>query len=301
MKKTLPLILGAALGLSAQTQDQFEVRVPPPGARPSMQTMEFIRSEFGPVGPVVKNAPYTAESATETIQVLSDGNRIVHKSSTPVARDSEGRTRRDLAIVAVGPLAANAPSLSIIYDPVANVSYTLDHTAKTARKMTGNSVVIHDTAPAIAATRMVDVRVAQAGEGVGGNVMFSAIGPMLRTEKPSSGKTESLGKQNIEGVLAEGTRTTDVIPAGEIGNERPIEIVSERWYSPELQTVVMTRHKDPRMGETTYKLTGIRRSEPLKSLFEVPPDYVVKEGGMPPMPAMPGMPAVRQMHPKARE
>jgi hypothetical protein len=89
---------------------------------------------------------------------------------------------------------------------------------------------------------------------------------------------EELGKQNIEGVEAEGTRTTVTIPAGEIGNERAIEIVSERWYSPELQLVVMTRHSDPRSGETTYKLTNINRSEPAKSLFEVPADYTIKEG-----------------------
>ncbi len=89
---------------------------------------------------------------------------------------------------------------------------------------------------------------------------------------------EQLGKQNIEGVEAEGTRTTVTIPAGEIGNERAIEIVSERWYSPELQLVVMTRHSDPRSGETTYKLTNINRAEPAKSLFEVPSDYTIKEG-----------------------
>ena len=68
------------------------------------------------------------------------------------------------------------------------------------------------------------------------------------------------------------------IPAGEIGNELPINIVSERWYSPELQTIVMTRRSDPRMGETVYRLTNINRSEPARSLFEVPADYTVKEG-----------------------
>ena len=89
---------------------------------------------------------------------------------------------------------------------------------------------------------------------------------------------ENLGKQSIEGVEAEGTRTTITIPAGEIGNDRAIQIVSERWYSPELQLVVMTRHSDPRFGETTYKLTNINRMEPAKSLFEVPSGYTVKEG-----------------------
>ena len=88
---------------------------------------------------------------------------------------------------------------------------------------------------------------------------------------------EQLGKQTIEGVEAEGTRATTTIPAGEIGNERPIVITSERWYSPELQTVVMTRRSDPRQGETTYRLTNINRSEPPRSLFEVPADYTIKE------------------------
>jgi TonB family protein len=87
--------------------------------------------------------------------------------------------------------------------------------------------------------------------------------------------TESLGKQSIEGVEAEGTRTTVTFPAGAIGNERPINIVSERWYSPELQTVVMTRHSDPRFGETTYRLTNFFRSEPARTLFDVPSDYTL--------------------------
>ena len=70
------------------------------------------------------------------------------------------------------------------------------------------------------------------------------------------------------------------IPAGEVGNERPIEIVSERWYSPELQTIVMTRHTDPRFGENTYRLTNINREEPAHILFEVPAGYTIKEGPM---------------------
>lgn len=91
-------------------------------------------------------------------------------------------------------------------------------------------------------------------------------------------KKESLGKQKFDGIEADGTRTTFTIPAGKIGNELPINIVSERWYSNELQTVVMTRHSDPRHGETVYRLTDINRSEPARQLFEVPSDYKLKEG-----------------------
>jgi len=110
-------------------------------------------------------------------------------------------------------------------------------------------------------------------EGAGANYIFRRTGGPNANEKK-----EDLGKQTIDGVEAEGMRTTVTIPAGEIGNERAIEIVSERWYSPELQLVVMTRHSDPRTGETTYKLTNINRTEPAKSLFEVPSDYTIKEG-----------------------
>lgn len=112
----------------------------------------------------------------------------------------------------------------------------------------------------------------QTETGGGATYIFRRKGPNDNELK------EQLGKQNIEGVEAEGTRTTITIPAGEIGNERSLEIVSERWYSPELQLDVMTRHSDPRSGETIYRLTNIDRSEPAKSLFEVPADYTIKEG-----------------------
>ena len=92
-----------------------------------------------------------------------------------------------------------------------------------------------------------------------------------------SAKTETLGKQNINGVEAEGTRTTVTIAPGEIGNERAIEIVSERWFSPELQMIVMTRHSDPRFGENTYQLIDINRTEPARELFQVPPGYKIEE------------------------
>ena len=83
----------------------------------------------------------------------------------------------------------------------------------------------------------------------------------------------------IEGIPAEGTRTTTTIPAGQIGNERDINIVSERWYSQELQVVVMSKRSDPRTGETVYKLTNVNRTEPLHSMFEVPADYKIFDGG----------------------
>ena len=119
------------------------------------------------------------------------------------------------------------------------------------------------TAPSTAAIALLDA--ASAAQGSGAFAFgFTA---------PGSGKTEELGTRNIEGVDAEGTRTVTTIEAGAIGNERPIEIVYEKWYSKELQLVVQSRHYDPRSGEQTYRLTNINRSEPDPSLFNLPAEY----------------------------
>ncbi len=112
-------------------------------------------------------------------------------------------------------------------------------------------------------------------DGVKGN--HTMILSTVKPHTPPNVQTEKLGKQLVEGVEAEGTRTTRTIPAGEIGNEQPIQIVSERWYSPELQVTVMTRQSDPRVGETIYRLTNIVRAEPAATLFQLPSDYTVKD------------------------
>ncbi|HZF38566.1 MAG TPA: energy transducer TonB, partial [Blastocatellia bacterium] len=94
-----------------------------------------------------------------------------------------------------------------------------------------------------------------------------------------STNTEQLGKQMIEGVECEGTRTVTTLPIGAIGNEHPIETVGETWYSPELGMMILTKRSDPRFGESTYRVTNISRSEPDAELFQVPADYAVKDGG----------------------
>jgi hypothetical protein len=93
------------------------------------------------------------------------------------------------------------------------------------------------------------------------------------------GVTESLGSREFDGVRADGKRTTRTIPSGAIGNEKPIAIVSERWFSPELNVVVMSRSVDPRSGETVYRLTDIKRGEPPAEWFRVPADYKVRSPG----------------------
>ncbi len=80
----------------------------------------------------------------------------------------------------------------------------------------------------------------------------------------------------MEGVNAEGVRVTTTIEQGAIGNDRPIQSITERWYSQELQTNVMTKRTDPRNGEEVVKLTNVHRGEPSPVLFELPPGYTVK-------------------------
>ena len=96
--------------------------------------------------------------------------------------------------------------------------------------------------------------------------------------KKYEAKKEPLGKQHLEGVECEGTRETTTIPAGEMGNELPINIITESWYSPELQVTVLRKFNDPRYGEDVFRLTNINRTEPSKDLFTVPSDYTVKVG-----------------------
>ena len=265
----------------------------------------FLATEMSFGGKLVKGAPYSAEAVTESVQILADGNRIVNKSSAGVYRDSEGRTRREQTLKKLGPYASGGePSLTIfINDPVVGASYTLDTRNQTARKFAPTRVRVSTTSNEMKATAdamSAGVRVqqiepiiverSQATGGSGGSYKIAVEGALndkrsaeagvamgITSARNQNAKNESLGKQNIGGVEAEGTRTTVTIPAGEIGNERAIEIVSERWFSPELQVIVMTRHADPRFGENSYQLTNINRSEPGRELFEVPAGYTIKE------------------------
>jgi hypothetical protein len=224
---------------------------------------------------LVKGAPYQAETVTETVQTLADGNRIVQRTTGLVARDSEGRTRREQTLGALPHLGPKGGARTIfIHDSAGGFSYALEPEEKIARKM-GRSPVftkkIHaqgeDGAKQVFLHR-IERKISDKEKG--------AAGALKRFGHKS--EIEPMGTRTIEGVEATGTRTTITIPAGEIGNERDIEIVNERWESPELKVVVMSRNSDPRFGETTYKLTGLVRAEPDRSLFEVPSDYTVKEG-----------------------
>ncbi len=240
---------------------------------PGMEAGEAIAVvgfEGGVGGKTVTGAPFTATFSTQTTQTLADGNQIQRKTSGTFARDSEGRTRRDLTLPGIGPWAASsksAPHVVMINDVVAGKQYILQPDRKVARQVR------------VLGKRRLD------REGPSVQVEGSMPGPPPlppADAEPADQRdvvTASLGTQTINGVLAEGTRYTRTIPAGAIGNEKPIVITSERWYSSDLQMVVLSKRDDPRMGETITQLTNIQRSEPEASLFQVPPDYKLRQGG----------------------
>lgn len=270
------------------------VRVPPPPGHPmGDETVVFVSSEMSFGGKVVKGEPYSAQAITETTRMLGDGNRIKRKSAAAVYRDSEGRTRRDQELGTVGPWAMSGDPRQTVFinDPVAGVNYILDPRTRTARKMPPMRIELAPpgeiskaapgSAPKVRIRVEEDVFTSPAPPPPHPPVGDPPMQEFRLVASPQKGVTEALGKQTIEGVVAEGTRTTMTIPAGEIGNEQAIQIVREKWYSPELQTVIMSKHNDPLVGETVYKLTNITRGEPARSLFEVPGDYTVKEMPVP--------------------
>jgi len=222
-------------------------------------------------GRVVKNAPYSADVVSETSQVLPDGNRIHQSSTVKVYRDSEGRTRHEQALKSLNGLApkANLPELVFINDPVAGANYALNPTARTANRSTW-------ARPAAETGQGRPMGRGRGGPGNPDGDPGPGQGRGPRRSNPNV-KTESLGTQMVEGVQANGTRTTMTIPAGEIGNEQAIQIVTENWYSQELKTMVLSKRTDPRMGETITRMTNVSRAEPPSTLFQVPVDFKVND------------------------
>lgn len=260
LKLKMSLAVGGTLLLSAAVLQAQ--RPGPDGPPPFGAPMELMGFEGMRGGNVVKGAPFSATATSETTQTLQDGSVIHRTSQVSMYRDSQGRSRHEATFTGFGPLqASGGPKKMIsISDPVAGVHYMLDSEQKVAHKMNFHEHAGNATANSAARDSKREARIAEE----------EAAGLLKR---------ESLGTQTINGVVAEGTRTTRTIPVGQIGNDKPLQIVSERWYSPDLQIVLKTTRTDPRFGTTTYTVTNIQRSEPSASLFAVPSDFTVQTGG----------------------
>ena len=223
----------------------------------------FVR--VGIEGGVVKGAPYSADVINESVQVLSDGNRIVHRSTSRVYRDGEGRTRRE------EDRPSGSPAI-VISDPVAGTSWTLDVEAHSARQ-SPSLPFIYSSINRGGELERLNVLI----NGQLSSFVARGGGTVWVNGGPGNAQTveEKLASRTIEGLRADGVRRTMTIPVGAIGNERPIVVTSEEWTSPELNVQVLSESSDPRTGTSTYKLVNVKRGDPAASLFQVPADYTI--------------------------
>jgi hypothetical protein len=224
-------------------------------------------------GEVTKGAPFTAQRTEESTQTLGDGTHINHKSSISYARDSAGRVRRE------------DDEWITIYDPIANISYRLNkknHSGFKVELVRGQDLDRQKMQMEQREADMVKMQsekaLAETKAQQGSSVTITNEGPGGRVYSfMKDGTEESLGSQVVNGVMADGSRTTNTIPAGDFGNDRPITSVTETWYSPELHITVMYKRTDPREGDVTTQYAGIKRGEPDPSLFQLPAGYTLNQ------------------------
>jgi hypothetical protein len=260
------ILLLAALAAGMMTVAVAQSDGPPP-PHPGMPPQDMMR---GPMGDMlhadmadwkqVKGAPLTADLVVTRDTVLANGTHIHNASQTKVYRDGEGRTRREIGFEINTPATGSVRrTMIVLVDPVSGNRYMLNPANKVARQMP-----IHHGRP--------DGHRGHGAEGLGEGA------PPPGKSGADIVKTEQLGTKTINGLQAEGTRVTRTIAAGDIGNDAPIDVVTERWVSVDLQVPLLVTHSDPMMGTVTSTLTNITRSEPEASLFVVPADYKIESG-----------------------
>ena len=228
---------------------------PPAGPPPHWGGSHLSFMGFGPdMSQPVTGAPYSAVQTTQFTQKLPDGNIIQHTDQSSVYRDAQGRVRIDHSYTPHFGAAAGQKSTSVsIFDPVGGVTYMLHPDSMKAVKST-----LHTRAGSVGATT--------------GRTPHSRF----KGSTEAQAVTENLGVQTINGLASTGTRTTQTIPVGAIGNMQPIQIVREVWISQDLKVPVMIKTSDPRFGDTTMQLANVTQSNPDPSLFQVPSSYTVE-------------------------
>jgi hypothetical protein len=205
---------------------------------------------------LITGAPYSALGTSKTITTLPNGDRVVRENTIRQWRDSDGRTRSEFSLSSIGgpqPLELNT-TMTVIDDPEARERYLLQPANKVAVTMP------------IAPCRV--------SAGVEPDL---TVGPPRPPGLPMQVSAPvRLGKRKLQGEPVDGSRVEATIPAGTIGNEKPIRMSAEQWYGRHLQVVVEATYRDPRTGETRYKLSEIHRTEPDAKLFRVPDNYTRK-------------------------
>lgn len=260
-KMFLAMLLMAGLSAWVSAQEPGPPPPPPPGGFAiSMQGPgggmggAFFHQEIGLGDKVVTGAPMTATITVTHDQTLSDGNTIHTENQSTEYRDSQGRMRKEVPFKLATPATGvSEGTMIIIIDPVAGKHYILNPQKKTAHEMP-----------------LRPPKPLQPVDTAGAAPLPNAFGENV--------VTESLGTKTILGLPATGTQVTRTIPAGQIGNAKPILVVTERWVSNDLQIPLTTKHTDPMMGNMTTTVTSVTRGEPDATLFQVPSDYKIEAG-----------------------
>jgi hypothetical protein len=216
------------------------------------QTPNFVSRDAADV-PTVKGAPFSGQANITIRMKQFDGTPLERKLDGKYYRDSDGRVRREQLIVGLGMTTPRKDSDNIvtIVDPVAGFVYTILGSQREVQR----------------------VPIGQAGRtpAVGG------VPPKSLLPEGFATRGEVLGTRTIEGVPATGTKTFITVPAGLMGNERPVEVVEERWESAELKLVLLSRQQNPVSGEVEYRMTNISRAEPPAERFKIPAGYKVTD------------------------
>jgi hypothetical protein len=312
------LACGFALAVSKPVAAQEALILGPAGAQVSLvQVGPATAPASGRLSDVVfANAPFSADAVTTVTQTLADGTKIEHRTTSKWYRDSSGRVRREQSVIGLDRLnSSSQPQTTITFDSVPGdpQPYTLFPATRTARRaprgvqwLTSGGAASLWLAGANGGyvLRQPGVIINTPTVMTGDQSSTFTIRNLQTAPVPSDLKPteENLGTRQVEGVKATGRRRTTVIPAGRIGNDRPIQIVEEQWDAPELNMVVLSRFSDPRTGVVEYRLTNINRAEPSADLFTVPADYTVADPAgfyrdaltpRPPLPARQPLPAPR--------
>jgi hypothetical protein len=204
----------------------------------------------------IAGQPFSADLEIDRTQTLADGSHVHNIQHMKFYRDGEGRIRREM-YTHRGPYQQGPEELTgvSIRDTSANVQYTLQPQTLTARR----SVIFAPVTPEPRVPRPV----------ISPSPQPSPLDPKY--------SSESLGIQTIEGIIAEGHRSTTTWPINSQGNDAAIVSVLEQWKSSEIGLEVLQKTNDPRTGETVRRFTNIVRGEPDPSLFQVPADYTIKD------------------------
>lgn len=223
-------------------------------------------------GPV-KGAPFSATQTTVREQTLSDGTVIKNTVEVQIVRDSEGRMRAESTL---NPKISGQPQTHIValWNPIDRTEITWVSGSPSASVAS----VLH--LPEMQMNGMLSALAsAPPSPPTGGpSRSLHASTPTVALSSGTSRdaaniRTEDLSADSIAGVDVTGTRTTQVVPAGSIDNDRDFAVTSETWISPELKMTVRQMTSDPRTGTVTTELSNIDRSEPDPALFKPPAGY----------------------------